>query len=225
MYWLLHTSAGLRLRIIVGVTILALLAIDDLRRRGRSATRWREYAVLAVCVAVALLYGIINDQITVTISWEYFYYGKELDRVLGPAVPPDMAALRWGAAKVGMMATWSAGLIFGVALLLANNPMRSLPRMGYRRLLRIGLPIMVLSAVVCGVVGGIAGYHGWLTWCSDDFADLVQMNMYRPYHFMCTWGVHLGGYVGGLIGTIVVVAVVLQRRVNLRNRWVDSPKQ
>src|SRR3954451_22383096 len=153
LHWLLHTDAGLFTRIAIGAAIFICLAIVDLRRNGRAATRWREYGVLLVAVAAAMLYGAINDQITAMISWEYFYYGKELHRVLGPATPPDMNQLRWEAAKVGVRATWTAGLIFGVVLLIANNPLRGLPRLRYRELLRT-LPIILAFAATLGALGG-----------------------------------------------------------------------
>jgi len=105
LYWLIHSDGGLAVRIAMGVAVLAWLAIVDLRRHGRAATRWREYFVLAACAAAAMIYGAINDQITSSISWEYFYYGKELDKVLGPAAPPAGAALHWEAAKVGVNPT------------------------------------------------------------------------------------------------------------------------
>ena len=129
MSWLLHSDGGLLLRIVVGCCIFAALGIADLARHGRAATRWREYLVLLAAVAVALAYGALNDQITSAISWEYFYYGKELDKVLRPSVPPAGLSFHWEVAKVGLKATWSAGLIFGVVLLLANNPFGNLPRL------------------------------------------------------------------------------------------------
>ena len=60
-------------RLTIGLSIFALLAIVDLHRNGKQARRWREYAFLAAVVAIAMLYGILNDQITSAISWEYFY--------------------------------------------------------------------------------------------------------------------------------------------------------
>jgi len=60
------------LRITFGILVLAALAIMDLRQEGRNATRWREYAFLALCAAVAMVYGILNDQVTCRISWECF---------------------------------------------------------------------------------------------------------------------------------------------------------
>src|SRR3954466_3756096 len=107
MHWTFFTSAGLKTRIAIGVAIFLVLAIYDLKKNGRRARRWREYAFLVACVAMGIVYGAINDQVSSAISWEYFYYGKELDGVLGPHVPPDRAAMRWEAAKIGMGATWS----------------------------------------------------------------------------------------------------------------------
>lgn len=211
MSWLLHSDAGLLLRIALGVCIFAVLAIVDLRKNGKAATRWREYAFLLAAVFVAMVYGILNDQITSRISWEYFYYGKELDKVLGPTTPPAAAALHWEAAKVGVKATWSAGLVFGVALLLANNPRKNLPRLSNQRLL-IYLALIALTAAICGLVFGILGYKGWLNFLSPDFQDMTRADIFRPRRFICTWGVHLGGYLGGFFGTIGAVILVFRRR-------------
>ena len=60
-------------RITFGLLVLAALAILDWYQKGPAATRWREYLFLLLCVAVAMAYGIANDQITSRISWEYFY--------------------------------------------------------------------------------------------------------------------------------------------------------
>jgi hypothetical protein len=208
--WLIHTDSGLLARILIGSAIFVVLAAVDLQQHGKSATRWREYGVLSLAVLAALVYGAINDQLTVTISPEYFLYGKELSKSLGDN--PPMPQLRWEAAKVGLKATWSAGLIFGVALLLANNPYRSLPRLRNRQLI-LYLPMILLSAATFAVVGGWLGYHGYLTQLDSDFQDMLSANLYRPMRFMCTWGVHLGAYVGGLAGTIMAILLVIHRRL------------
>jgi hypothetical protein len=207
----LKSDVGLATRIAAGVLIFAALAAVDLRRRGHEATRWRENLFLLLCVGVALLYGAANDQITSTISWEYFYYGKELDRVLGPNTPPDPVRLHLHAALVGMKATWSAGLIVGVALLLANNPRRHRPQLSYATLARVLAMIFAITAC-CGIIGGLLGYFGGLTWVSTDFVEMTRTNIFRPRRFIATWGVHLGGYVGGLVGIIVGVIRIKQMR-------------
>ncbi len=215
-HWLLHTDAGLLTRILIGSAIFAYLAVIDLQRNRRAATRWREYGVLLAGVAAALSYGAINDQVTVTLSPEYFLNGKELDKVVGDH--PPMGKLRWEAAKVGLKATWTAGLIFSVMLLLANNPHREWPRLPNRRLVRY-LPVILLVAACCGAIGGWLGYHGYLTSLDSDFAPMVDANMYRPQRFMAAWGVHLGGYVGGTVGTVAGVILIIRAR---RKEWLGS---
>src|SRR5947209_8779648 len=131
--WWLTSDAAMGIRVTIGVAIFAILAVTDYRRRRSAATRWREYLFLCGAVAVALFYGVINDRITSSISWEYFYYGKGLDERLGPQTPPARAALHREACKIAAKASWSAGLIVGVLLLLANNPRNARPQLSYRR--------------------------------------------------------------------------------------------
>ncbi len=201
---------SITVRILIGTAIFALLAIVDLRQRGKQATRWREYLFLILCVATALLYGIFNDQITSSISWEYFYFGKDLARKLGPQTPPDALALHWQAAQIGMMATWTAGLIAGAAMLIANNP-GALPRLSYARL-AARLPAFVLITAAFGVLFGLAGRYYLLNWISEDFRGLVTENMWRPRHFMAVFGIHLGGYVGGIIGVFYCIWSIRRER-------------
>ena len=212
--WLTQSGAGLAARIAIGVLIFAGLALHDYRRNRERATRWREYLVLLTCTLAAMAYGALNDQVTSAISWEYFYYGKELDRVLGPGTPPDPVKLHLHAAVVGIKATWSAGLILGVALLLANNPSKSFPRVSNTLLLQF-LPLILLITVTTAAVGGALGYAGFLTGFNADFPELVRSNLWRPRRFMTAYGIHLGGYVGGVLAVITALMLVRRRRRRL----------
>jgi hypothetical protein len=122
--------------------------------------------------------------------------------------------LHWQAVKVGVEATWTVGLIVGVALLLANNPMRDRPRLRNRQLL-IYIPLIFLICAAFGVCFGFFGREGWLRFLSADFQDMARANIFRPQRFMMTWGVHLGGYVGGLLGAVMAIADITRRRRKL----------
>src|SRR5205085_5393415 len=108
-------------------------------------------------------------------------------------------------------ATWSVGLILGVAILIANNPRRDRPRVPLRHLLVLLGPVMVLTAFFAAVFG-VLGWYGWLNWISEDFRDMWRANIFRPRHFTAVYGAHLGGYVGGLIAGALAVLRVLQMR-------------
>jgi membrane associated rhomboid family serine protease len=213
-------------RVVAGILVLAGLAIWDRRRNREKATRWREYLFLVAATLVAMAYGVINDQITSRISWEYFYYGKELEEKLGQATPPDRARLSWEAAKIGMMATWSAGLVAGVALLLANNPKKDRRQLSYRELVGV-LPRLLVITIAFAVMGGILGYLGALTFIGDDFRVMVQEDLFRPRRFMCAYGVHLGGYVGGAVAIVYSVWRVrrLRARASSRGELSDPAPQ
>jgi hypothetical protein len=213
LHWWLSTDAGLAARIILGVAFFATLALVDLHRHGKNATRWREYLFLLFCASAAMLYGLINDQITAAISWEYFYYGKGLDQILGPHTPPNSAQFHWHVAKIGLKASWTVGLIAGVAMLLANNPRKHRPQLSYRNLLTL-LLVPFVAAILIGTILAFVGRAGGLTWCSADFADLVRHDLFRPRRFLAVFGIHLGGYIGGLLGIALATATILRRRLS-----------
>jgi hypothetical protein len=191
------------------------MGIVDWWKRGKQATRWREYLFLIGITGVVMGYGVVNDQVTSAISWEYFYYGKGLDGVLGERVPPEGWALHWEAGKVGLKATWSAGLVVGVGLLIANNPWRGRRRLGYRELWG-RVPMMLGVTAVVAVVFGVLGYAGVFAWWSEDFRQMLARDEFRPRRFMMVFGIHLGGYVGGLVGMLVAAGSIVweRRRLN-----------
>jgi hypothetical protein len=210
-HWLIDPDRGLAAKIAAGVAFFLLLGLWDLIKNGRQAKRWREYAYLLCCVAAAMAYGLINDQVTITISWEYFYYGKELEKVLGPVTPPDMAALRWQAVLVGLSATWWTGVVLGVAVLIANNPRKTRPQLSYRRLYAM-LAIPLIAAAICA---GTLGLAGWLGAFPRTFVESLCPQQLRPSHFMGVYGAHLGGYAGAVIGLVLVVVRILRVRKRL----------
>ena len=217
--WWLFSDAGLAARVVIGVAIFAILASIDLHRHGRSARRWREYLFLLAATAAGVAYGAVNDLITSSISWEYFYYGKGLNESLGPHTPPDMRRLHLGAMQIGMKAAGAAALVIGACLLVANNPRPRSPQLSYRKLFphlaRI-FAITAATAILLSIVGALGG----LTWLSADLQWVATQKDLRPTHFFSAFGAHLGSYAGGAIALLTsILKIARDRKRATPNRW------
>lgn len=221
--WLI-SDGSLPLRIAVGVSIFAVLAALDYRANRHHATRWREYLFLLLCVACAIGYGIVNDLVTSRISVEYFLFGKGVaERVSADvAANPEAhrAVLDREAMRIGALATWSAGLLAGAALLITNT-LGARPRLRMRQMLRL-VGVVALPAVVLAAIGGWVGSVGVFARFSDDFREMVARDEMRPARFMTVFGIHLGGYVGAVLGLILACCLLWRRRGDLREPRVAT---
>ncbi len=121
-------------RLAFGLMALSALLVADLRRYGRASPRLREYSFLCATAVAAIAYGIAHDWVTCGLSPDYFSIGK------------GIASAESGfSADIVLLATkaaFSAGLLVGVALLVANNPRPASPQLPYRTLaLQLGWPL------------------------------------------------------------------------------------
>jgi len=100
--------------------------------------------IIALSIGAAVLYGLVHDQITARVCVEYFTIGHP--KVI-ESHDPTLLALVWG-----VIATWWAGPLIGIALAVACRAGR-LPRLDARDLLRptaVLLLVMGLSAAAAG---------------------------------------------------------------------------
>ncbi len=210
--WLWSTDEGLFWRVGAGFLFFSTLAVWDIRRKGKEARRWREYLFLLAAVAMAMAFGVINDQITVSISWEYFcVHEGDSPQTMTSEGGSDLAAMRWRAVEMGLKATWTAGLILGALLLMANNPHPVKPQLSYRQLCwAVGKVFLIAGAGA--VLLGTAGYFGAF---AGNFEDIVQNDIWRPRRFMTVWSAHLGAYAGGGLAAIAVLWRVVRSRQRL----------
>ena len=179
---------------------------------------WVPMATLA-----AALYGIVNDQITVSISPEYFSVFKRRQFWdLLAAAGLENAPTRVQAILIGAAATWWFGLLLGLIVGVAGVVGRS-PRLTTRGFLR-AVGLVMLVAAVTSLALGVWGYtHAPLRHGSASgeieamwpFLDGIQ----DTRHAFAVGFWHDGAYLGGLIGTILAcVRVRKWRMFNLPQR-------
>lgn len=193
-------EASLPYRLAFGLTFFAALSAWELRRRGWSSPRLREYGFLVVATLASIVYAIVHDQITSTISREYFWYAKNL--------ASDPRPFRMAVAVLAVKASYWVGLVVGTAMLVANNPSPRRPQLPYATMFRLMLwpfALAVVGAIVLGYssVSIDVGHHATAMAIAGGKA---------ANDFLFVWGVHLGSYVGGFVGCVVAIAVVVAKR-------------
>ncbi len=175
-------------RLFALVALLALVACGELLLRGpRRATRWREYAALLAAGLVGGAFGAAVDQLSVTLSPDYFELGKGI--APGPGLRARVAAL-------GLQAGITAGLIAGGVLLAARGHGPSAPTLAATAR---ATPAVLLGALAGGPLGAVTlgpldplGLRAELGPLLSDPA--------RVRAFCWVWGLHAGVYAGAALG-------------------------
>jgi hypothetical protein len=162
----------------------------------------RRSAMLALAGAlVAGGFGVIHDQITFTLSPEYFTRMKfEQFRAADLGFPPRVFV-----AEIGFLATWWVGLI--ATWFLARIALKKGTRPGRRVAGAIGSILAITT--LFGIVGYFAGpallaeRPGW-----QD--SLESMGVTDITSFQRVAGIHLASYVGAALGWIAMLASFLR---------------
>lgn len=192
-------------RIAFAITFFSVRGICDWLRHPENPARAKEYLFLVVSMIVAVLYGIIHDHITATISPEYFLGAKGL--------AADPRPFRLAVTSLAIKATYGPGVLAGAFLLIANNPSPKKPRLSYSHLLCLCVYPVAMAALGATAGGLWLAGSGRETW----LVDIAQIHAPtdRVVHFLVVWGVHAGSYAGATLGTVLAIVVVHRRRQGL----------
>jgi hypothetical protein len=189
-------------RIGFGLTFFAALAVWELARNGTRSARLREYGFLLFATAISIAFAVIHDQLTASISPEYFRTAKGL--------ASDPRPFRVAVTILAVKASYWVGLVIGTALLVANTPSPRRPQLAYAALARLAM-LPLLFAIACAAVGAI-------TFAVADLgltnASVAIAGPSAAGRFLVVCGIHVGSYVGALVGGVVAVAAVILRRRN-----------
>lgn len=161
---------------------------------------------------IAGTYGILHDQITYSISPEYFTKLKfdqfrYADFGLGDRVFVSI---------IGFLATWWVGFI--AAWFLARRLMPNQPRKHAHRQIRRG----IICIVAFGLAFGAAGYgYGLLRGPDADYSSwawaIAKLEVTNTWAFVRVAYIHNAGYLGGLIGLFIALAAIRPNHESINN--------
>jgi hypothetical protein len=162
----------------------------------------KEYVFLLYAALAATAYAVVHDQLTATLSPEYFLVGKGL--------AGDPHPLRWAVTLLAARAGFGPGLLVGVALLVSNNPRRAgaPPQLPFRALVKLSLVPLVLAATTACLAGVVNAFVR----IGSETAVALLVPPERAPAFAIVWAIHAGSYAGALLGTGVSALLVMARR-------------
>lgn len=168
----------------------------------------KKLGVLALTVLLSTLlggvYGIAHDQLTYSISNEYFTKFKYAQFGFEPAW---FGGDRPTVVVIGFLATWWVGLFIGTMLGLVALLFQDAATM--RKAIRRAIEIVYGTVVLAGLAGFFYGKY-YLTTTGVNWwlpADLVHKS-----DFITVGSIHNFGYAGGLLGLVLGTLSLLKTR-------------
>jgi hypothetical protein len=175
------------------------------------------FLILIIAIFLGSLYGIINDQITYSISAEYYskfkfiQFGFEnwgLGKNIGTLVNPEIILKkpRFGVSIVGFLSTWWFGLFVGIILSFIGFIHKNGKAMFLITIKSILLNLLI--TVLSGIIGLIYG---------SLFLIKNKPNWYFPNNlidvdsFIIVASIHNFSYIGGVIGLIVAIIFTIKK--------------
>jgi hypothetical protein len=159
--------------------------------------------IVLFATMAAIAYGLVMDQITIRICPEYFTVAHPHIFNTGSLT---LLALAWG-----VIATWWAGAIAGIAFAIAGRA-GSLPKLTWRKFLR---PVVIL-AVIMAATSVAAGFLGaWMV--NVGSLPAVQawamgLPLDKQAAFMADAFAHVCSYAVGALGCVTIAIAAAWRR-------------
>lgn len=166
---------------------------------------------IGLAIFLAVLYGIANDQITVTLSPEYFSVFKRAQ--FWPAL--ELAGLSQAPTRVqdvlvGSLASWWFGGLLGIVLSVLGvaGQRRPLPTRDYLR----AIAGIMLFTLCLSILFGTASYMAEpvIKPTAEEWPFLTGIRSIRAAFAVGWW--HNGAYLGGGLGTLLAAFWIRGRR-------------
>lgn len=160
------------------------------------------FLLFVIFCLFAALYGIIHDQITYTVSEEYYSKFKFIQF----GIPPSFHN-RIGAGLVGVYATWWMGIVIGLFLIPIGLIIPEWKNYFWGMIRAIG--IVTITALTVGLGALLIGYIGYN---SEQLYFDIPSNISKTKRFYLCGHMHNFSYIGGLIGIVTGIAWIIRER-------------
>ncbi|WP_291725905.1 hypothetical protein [Bernardetia sp.] len=160
---------------------------------------------------IAGAYGILHDQITYSISLEYYTKFKFIQFGI-----EEYFWDRLGASIVGFMSTWWFGLILGIVIGAVGFIQKNAKQMFKVSLQAIFINIVV--ALFVGLMGLIYGYSRWGNVSREHLPNWNIPDSVIDFNsFVMVGSMHNFSYIGGILGLVLAIIWQVRSKKRIKN--------
>jgi hypothetical protein len=171
--------------------------------------------ITLVGAVVAGAYGAVHDQVSYSISPEYFTKLKFHQFSYADFGWPPRVFV----AEIGFLASFGVGLLGG--WVVARLGLAEIPAPAVRTRTVRTFGIVLSSTMLGGVIGAILGLAVTRNGVPAGWDDLTAAGVEDPQRFVVVAYLHAGSYLGALVG--LVMALVTARRFLAGHRRLTAP--
>lgn len=153
---------------------------------------------------VAGLYGALHDQVSFSISTEYFTRFKYDQFGFDPTW---FGGHRPTVAVIGFLATWWVGLLIG--LFLGGTALLQPDAVHMRRAIQRGVAITLVTSALCALLGLC---YGWFLLNGAPLGWYLPSDVVDTHAFLAVGSMHNCSYGGGVLGLILALTDMEWRR-------------
>ncbi len=172
----------------------------------------RKFGILSATIFISMLlagiYGIIHDQVTYSISPEYFTKFKY--RQFG--FDPNMfGGHRKTVGIIGFLATWWVGLFIGIVIGFSSLVFRSQTQM--KGVITTGIIIVFITTIFSAILGF---FIGKLYLSNKGVSWWIPEDVINKSDFITVGSIHNFSYIGGLAGLILAIIYLTRKNILIR---------
>ena len=178
-------------------------------------------ALVFIACVIAAMYGIAHDQLTYTISPEYYtkfkFYQFGFMDIGSEAIFPNP---RIEVSLVGLLATWWTGIPIGIILGLVAALIYSNRRQMFAITLKAFIVVISITFLT-GLIGLGYGHFYLANKARSAFVDwYIPDNLVDFQSFVKVGSMHNFSYIGGMVGLFGALIFIFTQRGRLKNTQV-----